>query len=360
MTTLDFTKLGKVLALAGSDQDGEALAALRKAGGMLKAAGMSFTDVAEKLKAPAVQNGHTFWPPPQQPKPKPKGYTVGGTTWESKAAYDRYCADAKARREAERARYAPQRAVVLAKYGSVEAAIARDPREQALHDAAAPWLEGPHVPDAPYEYLAGRWHDRMGKWARHDFSKHPVAECRAAIEAALPMPGTVREARDELHYWDDRDHEICHALECWGDEQLDLPAAYRRSLVIKLYRDELPVVSLDDLHIRLQFAAHADWKDDACVVAPSNLDGFERLVLNAGTAPAYPSNLDTVQIEQPRTAAGRRQAVLDLLIHPTNTATLSDREIARRVGVAPSTVGALRRKLDLSRHENSIPGMPSA
>jgi len=340
--SVDYERLGKVLALAGSDQDGEALAALRKAGGMLKAAGLSFTDIAQKLKAPAtVQFEHIHWPPPQQPKPKPKGYTVGGMTWESKAAYEDYCARQKAQREAERARYAPQRSAVLAKYGSELAAIARDPREQALHDAAWPWLEGPHVPDAPYEYLAGRWHDSMGGWKRYDFGKHPVAECRAAIEVALPMPSTVREARDELRYWDDRDHEICHALECWGDEQLDLPAAYRRSLVIKLYRDELPVVTLDDLHIRLQFAASSEWKADAAEVAVSNLDAFERLVVNGASVP--PCRAESVQTEQPRTASARRRAVLDLLSNP-NTATLADREIARRAGVSPSTVGALRRK----------------
>ena len=343
MAAVDFEKLGKVLALAGSDQDGEALAALRKAGGMLKAAGLSFTDLAQRLKAPAaVHFEHIHWPPPQQPKPKPKGYTAGGATWESREAYEAFCVRQAAQREAERARYAPQRAAVLAKYGSEAAAIARDPREQALHDAAAPWLEGPHVPNAGYEYLAGRWHASMGGWTRYS-SGSPAAECRAAIEAALPLPSTVREARDELWYWDERDHEIQHAIEGWGDEHLDLPAAYRRSLVIKLYRDELPVVTLDDLHLRLQFAASSDWKADAAEVATSNLDGFERLVLSGASVP--PRAAADVQSEQPRTAAGRRRAVLDML-SDLDTANLSDREIARRAGVSPSTVGTLRRKGD--------------
>jgi hypothetical protein len=46
---LDITKFTKVLALAGSDMDGEALAALRKAQSMLKAANLSFTDVAQSI-----------------------------------------------------------------------------------------------------------------------------------------------------------------------------------------------------------------------------------------------------------------------------------------------------------------------
>jgi len=46
---LDIARFAKVLALAGSSSDGEALAALRKARSMLAAAKMSFTDVAQSL-----------------------------------------------------------------------------------------------------------------------------------------------------------------------------------------------------------------------------------------------------------------------------------------------------------------------
>lgn len=59
MTKLDTAKFTKVMALAGSDQDGEALAALRKAQAMLKSVGMSFVDVAEKVKAPSPQTVQT-------------------------------------------------------------------------------------------------------------------------------------------------------------------------------------------------------------------------------------------------------------------------------------------------------------
>jgi len=40
---LDISRFAKILALAGSDKDGEALAALRKAQKMLHAAKLSFT-----------------------------------------------------------------------------------------------------------------------------------------------------------------------------------------------------------------------------------------------------------------------------------------------------------------------------
>ena len=46
---LDIDRFTKVLALAGSDRDGEALSALRQARKMLAAVGLSFTDVAQSI-----------------------------------------------------------------------------------------------------------------------------------------------------------------------------------------------------------------------------------------------------------------------------------------------------------------------
>jgi len=48
---LDIEKFDKVLALASSDRDGEALAALRKARHMLNAAGLTFRDIASAPKS---------------------------------------------------------------------------------------------------------------------------------------------------------------------------------------------------------------------------------------------------------------------------------------------------------------------
>lgn len=353
-TPLNHDKLSKLLALASSDNEAEALAAMRKAKSLLAAAGMDFKDVAEKMKGAPKGTGSGFsaawadatrtW---EQPKPKPKGYTKGGFTWESKAAYEAWYARERALREAECQRHAPERAAVLEKYGSEKAAIARDPREQALHEAAQPWLKGPFSPERGYEHLAGRWHESMGGWTRYDFRKHPVDACRAAIEAAHPMPRTIREARDELRYWDQRDDELCHALECWGDEKLDLPAAYRRELVRSLYETDLPIVTLDDLHLRLQFAVEADNKDDVCRAAASNLEAFERMVLNAApsTSDGDKPATATVQTEHPPVRASDRRAKVIAMLSNPDTAAWSDRAIAKAAGVSPTTVGALRRKV---------------
>jgi transcriptional regulator with XRE-family HTH domain len=52
----DHARFAKVLALAGSDADGEALAALRKARDMLRAADLSFTHVAQTFAAGTVRD----------------------------------------------------------------------------------------------------------------------------------------------------------------------------------------------------------------------------------------------------------------------------------------------------------------
>lgn len=55
--TLDRERFLKVLALAESDQDGEALAAIRKASAMARAAGMSLGEAAGEGESPASSGG---------------------------------------------------------------------------------------------------------------------------------------------------------------------------------------------------------------------------------------------------------------------------------------------------------------
>ena len=69
---LNRDRLAKVLALAGSDRDGEALAALRKASGMLNTVGLDFGDLARSLDQPhAAASIHDTPPPQSRPEPSP-------------------------------------------------------------------------------------------------------------------------------------------------------------------------------------------------------------------------------------------------------------------------------------------------
>lgn len=354
---LDTARLAKLLALAGSDQDGEALAALRKASALLKGAGMSFTDLGQRLVAPVspafdlnAWAAEAATRPPPRPAPKDESYVdQHGNRWASKADYDGYVENHARRYAEECARWAPRRAEVLAKYGSEEAAIARDADEQALHDAAAPWLEDPHVPGLGREREAGRWHGRMGGWSLYGIDE-PCAECVAALEAALPMPRTLREARAEYRRWEDRNEEIECALQNWGNGQLDLPAAWRSNRVRRLYESEMPIVTMDDLLVRLEAMTEEYFCGDMHEATVSILDALRRLV--PGETPGVQSgqrSMDdipstaAVQNGHPARASDRRALVLAMLSN-SDTSNWSDRAIARAASVSPTTVGALRRK----------------
>lgn len=65
-TRMDPDKLAKVLAMAESEHQGEALSALRAARIMLSRAGLSFRDLAERARAPV-------FPAPEQPAAEPPG-----------------------------------------------------------------------------------------------------------------------------------------------------------------------------------------------------------------------------------------------------------------------------------------------
>ncbi len=334
MSNLDTVKLGKLLALAGSDQDGEAVTALRKANAMLKSAGMSFTDVAEKLKAPKapiVQNGR-------------QSNQDQGATWNSAfTGFDDWVEARepgwKARRSAERNKrnrdQAEERISVIAKYGSEDAATAPCERERVLDDACAHLVRRVIKTDSRGKLSM----DTLDGWAGG--VDDPPASVIEAVSSALPMPTTIREAQEECVYWETRNREIDAIHGFTGDRQLGLAAEVRWGLVRGLYERGLPILDLDDIHARLQFVASSEFNCDAADAAPALLEAFERLVINAGLATV---SAPTVQSGRLSRASDRRSRIIDMLSN-SDTAKLSDREIARQVGVSPSTVGALRRRM---------------
>jgi hypothetical protein len=118
--------------------------------------------------------------------------------------------------------------------------------------------------------------------------------------------------------------------------ELGLAAEARWTIIRGLFEHEMPIRTLDDLHVRLTFAAESEDNPDPETIV-SILDAFERLVIGTD-ATASP-----VQSGHPARASDRRAAVLDMLSN-ADTAGWSDRAIARACGVSPTTVGVLRRK----------------
>lgn len=273
--SLDLIRLGKLLSLAGSDNESEATAAIRKLRAQLSSEGMSFTDLGQRLIAQGGQHsGAGQRPPTAEPA---KSFTdEAGVAWPSREAYDKFHAAVAKRRESEWRRTETERNEVIARYGSREAALARSEREQILHDAVADLL----VPLEPDLDPPGRWHASLGGWDRS--LMHPSPLVLGRIERALPLPTTVRQAKEEFDYWNHRSHELEMLMGRPNDTQLDLPAICRTRLVQALYERELPIRSIDDLHLRLQFSVSPEWADETGEALPSILEAFEALVIAPG------------------------------------------------------------------------------
>jgi len=275
--SLDLIRLGKLLALAGSENECEATAAIRKLKEQLSSAGLSFTDLGQRLIAQAGRPSAGGARPPRQPAAT--AFTDdAGVVWASRQAYEMYQAGAVARRESDWQKTEAERQAVIARYGSRELALARSDREQILHDAVADLLVR-HDPDTD---PPGRWHARIDGWDRSLL--HPSPAVLARIEQALPLPTTVRQAKDEFEYWKWRSNELEMLLGRPGDSQLDLPAICRARRVQALYERELPIRSIDDLHLRLQFSVNPEWADDTGEALPQILEAFEALIVAPATS----------------------------------------------------------------------------
>lgn len=271
MAALDHDKLAKVLALAGSDQDGEALAALRKAQGMLKAAGKTFADLtqpASVARAPAPQKaaGPSFVDIFAGFNDHMEAKELG---WKAKQAAAR--ADRLKREAAERE-------AAIAKYGSVEAAREPTERERLLDAATLPFQR-----EVMYSFANGEFpRECLDGWMDDCFSDKGMSiAVRAAVMGAFPMPTTLRAARDETRWWEARDRELervwCLPGEVGGDTYLDLPSRARLRLVEGLWK-EGAIKSLDDLLVRIEFSV--EWPDRmSATMHKSILEAFNRLVL---------------------------------------------------------------------------------
>ena len=275
--SLDVTRLGKLLSLAGSENESEATAAIRKLKNQLSSEGLSFTDLGQRLIAQAGSRSDRGRSSPVR-EPAAESFTdEAGVAWPSREAYDKFHAAVAARRDNDWRRTETERNEIIARYGSREAALARSEREQILHDAVIDLL----VPQDPDCDPPGRWHASLGGWDRS--LMHPSTVVLGRIEHAFPMPATVRQAKDEFEYWNQRSHELEILMGRPGDPQLDLPAICRAQRVQALYERELPIRSVDDLHLRLQFAVNPEWADDTGEALPAILEAFEALIIAPAT-----------------------------------------------------------------------------
>ena len=254
--------------------------------------------------------------------------------------------------DAERA---ARRAALLAEFGS-EAAILRPTlNERDLHSAAALLTVRGNPGSQP---------SLMG-WAGGRAADMPP-EVRREIGGAVRLPSTVAGTLEELSGWRRR-WESLAAFEGEADPPLWLKA---RCAILEQRLDTLPPQSRADVAARLRWVLEAmaagPNPDEAARLARLRVDLDECAasgLLEVAPEPEEPLPMEpapgAVQIghpaegvsqavdPSPRTGAEKRRAVLDLLRAEAadGAEPLTDREIARRVGCSPQTVGNVRKSL---------------
>ncbi len=326
---LDLVKLGKVLALVDSSNEGEAAAAIETARRLLARDGKRFADLATMLMDVDRRAPPAVEPPPPPPPPPPA----------SPAPRPDF--------RGRRARAEPPDAQsVMARHGSRDAVLAPCSREKLLRAAVSRWSQSQEPPNE-------RWTRSLSGWTRSSLPRHMPPEVKRAVEGAYSLPITVAGALAELEYWERRGQEIAAIRGLDGTDtedasvdptsHLDLPAYARAIVIRRLVEHSLRAGSIQDALARAEYwRAHSgrgSWVEAAILADLRHLASLDRV--------AREQDGDAAAIGQPthfRTASERREEVVRLLSDPA-TAALPDREIARRVGVSPQTVGNLRRRV---------------
>ena len=98
-----------------------------------------------------------------------------------------------------RQQQASKRVAVIRRYGSLEAALAWQPREKLLRQAVA------HL----CTFQTGRpdWVTAIDGWS-HDSPDRPSRRVIRLLSRAYPMPASITEAQAEYDYWTARDEDL--------------------------------------------------------------------------------------------------------------------------------------------------------
>jgi hypothetical protein len=229
----------KIVALFDSPNDGERNNAFSKAQELLEKQGQSMADVLEMLTTLGVGASAMadFMDRVQGREPGAR-------------AADEAMPDNTERhgRPAQRQDHTESRADVIARYGSVEAALQPCSLEVLLRSSVR-HASTFHAP--PNE----RWTRSVHGYAPEQPDGPARDRAAQAIARAYPLPTNMQDALAEHTHWERRDRELQVVLGPAG--RLDLTAQLRREVVRDLMRSELPVHGEAEFQIRLQF-----WIDD--------------------------------------------------------------------------------------------------
>lgn len=270
--------------------------------------------------------------------------------------------EAHAARAERNQRHAERRTVALAEYGSEDAVWAETEQQIALEKACRPVVVRKPIINGEMDTLMG--------WTGGRIRDMPP-EVREVVSHAYPLPATVHEAWAELAAWEKLADDRCAFFPGY-----ELGVRVRaRTAILEHLLDTLPAHGMRDLRARLNWMQHVldlgfsrDIREDqACLDAlrgdiermgqrlreqdegavQNGHQGTERSTATAPTPcseTAENSAADpSVQSGHPRrpTRAERHAAIRALLVEGH-----TDREVARRLGISPTTVGAVRRQTE--------------
>lgn len=318
--TLDTEKFAKIYSLMNSTSyDGEREAARDRAEAVACAAGMTFEEAVDVISAPAS--------PPTEAAPTMQNPFAGFADYMEKHEPGYKARVAEEARQREEARL-KERADLIERYGSEEAVMAPCEKEALLEKACAHLAE---VEEDGYVSNLDGW----GPVSKNEDLPDSV---RQAVSQAYPLPTTVVGAWEEWRYWNRRWHE---RVTFEPDLEFHpLPVSARLAVLEKLLFT-LPAKTVEDVQTRLDrfeelcnqgfYVEHED--QDRFIKQFRNDIGFlSNDVQNGRTTPF--------------TNAKKRDAVLEYLKCPERS-LLSDREIARIVGVSPQTVNNWRKRINV-------------
>lgn len=249
-------------------------------------------------------------------------------------------------------------AAIVARYGSEDALFADTPIEAALRAACEPLLGAAESWDVSYS---------LDGWGSLGTRRTMPASVRDAVSRGWPLPTTVAEAWAEAEAADLLMGERCTV------EYTYEPHSYveARRYVVEEICNSLPARSLNDLRARgawLAFQADAEVSqhpDEHRLLITTLRADIERMgarlreqdaePVQTGHPPpqggegthsvSTPEQPVTIQSgHRPSTRAERSAAALALIAEGH-----ADREVARRLGISPTTVGTLRRAATVPR-----------
>ncbi|MGN7960532.1 winged helix-turn-helix domain-containing protein [Brucella sp. 22210] len=321
-SNLDVEKFRKVYALVtGGATDGERAAAKARASKIAERAGMTLSEAASKLDTPKKPKTANFF---EGFDDRMEAKYPGGKARE---------AAARAERENERLRKCRE---LLKEFGSEDAIFAATEQEHLLRAMLEPLADRSEYSNSTDTYISG-----YAGW----ICREPTPKLWEALERAYALPPDVQGAWAEHERW----RHLTDARYVF-DTMYEPPIWVRaREAALEHLLGTLPARNADDFRTRLLWLGELNGRDysrdvheDAALISTLRAD-FDALS-SAGnlftTGAPDASSRETVQTGR-RTNADKRAAVLSML---DTQPELSDREISRRTGSSPQTVGNWRRR----------------